>query len=123
MARSSQYFIPSIMLPSGDITSDLHSLQQAFCDYFAALYNLAPLSSPVDLDSFSHYIQDYVQEIAIPKLDEDSGNSLDALFLYEELLDAITNTPWGKSPGPEGLASKSYKTYKEYITPFMHICY
>lgn len=74
---------------------------------------------PIDLDSSNRRIKDYVQETSIPKLDEDSGNSLDGPFLYEELLDAITNTPSDKSPGPEGFTLKFYKTFKEHLTQFM----
>lgn len=82
------------------------------------MYNLALPSSPVDLDSSSHHIPEYVQGTAIPQMDEDSGNSLDSPFLLKELLEAITNSPSGKSRSPDGFTFKFYKT-KEYITPFM----
>lgn len=105
-------------MPLGEITLDPHSLQQAFCDYFAALYSLATPSS-LDLDPLSRHTQEYIHETAIPKLDENIGKYLDSPFLLEELLEVIPNTPSGKRTGPDGFTSKCYKTYKEHITPFM----
>lgn len=88
-------------------------------EYFSALYNLAQPSFLEDTGSNTHCIEDYVQESAIPTLDADYKKLLDYPFSSEELLGVNLDIPSGKSPGPDGFTPKFYKTYKEYLSPFM----
>lgn len=117
--RPPQTFIPSIKKSSGEITSDPQSLQQTFREYFSALYNLAPPPFLEDKGAGTHHIEEYVQETAIPILDDDKRKSLDCPFLHKELLGVIADIPSGKSRGPDGFTQKFYKPYKEHLSPFM----
>lgn len=115
---SSATCIPSIALPSGEITSEPRSIQKAFSDYFTALYNLPPPYLLTRILVAVVYRNMYMKLLS-QNLDVESGNYLDCPFSLEELLEVITNTPSGKSLGPDGITSKFYKIYKDSITSFM----
>lgn len=101
-SRSSQTFIPGVKMSSGKIASYPYSQQQAFRDYFLALYNHALPSSSEDSGALASRIEEYLKETVIPTLNGDVRDSLEIPFSNEELLEVINNIPSGKSPGPNG---------------------
>jgi len=57
-----------------------------------------------------------------PKLEPLTANSLIHLITQEEIANAISQSPNGKAPGPDGIPSEFYKKYTDIITlPLMKL--
>jgi hypothetical protein len=53
------------------------------------------------------------------KLTPLTANSLTHLITLEEVINAISQSPNGKAPGPDGIPSEFYKKHTDFLAPFL----
>uniref|UniRef100_A0A670JD11 Reverse transcriptase domain-containing protein n=1 Tax=Podarcis muralis TaxID=64176 RepID=A0A670JD11_PODMU len=90
-------------------------IRKCFQRYFKKLYTQGP-QEETEIDQF-------LKINGLPKLSQERRTSLNDKITQQEIEGAIQNMQIGKSPGPDGLTSKYYKTLKDFlIQPLMEVC-
>uniref|UniRef100_A0A670HKH7 Reverse transcriptase domain-containing protein n=1 Tax=Podarcis muralis TaxID=64176 RepID=A0A670HKH7_PODMU len=90
-------------------------IRKCFQRYFKQLYMQGP-QKETEIDQF-------LRRNGLPKLSQENRTILNYKITQQEIEGAIQNMQLGKSPGPDGLTSKYYKTLKDYLTqPLMEVC-
>lgn len=112
-------FIPHIRDSSGKTVSSPSEMGQVFRDFYQSLYNI-PAASSTDPPLTTAETQAlYIEQTALPTLDGETIEDLEAPISEDEVARAITSTPSGKSPGPDGFTPKFYKQFATLLTPFL----
>jgi hypothetical protein len=114
--RSSSYFfqrfserlqqakIPDLMV-NGSTVSDAKGKAQACRDHLQQQWERRQVNESTDFPWHC------------PKLLPLQANSLIHLITQEEIANAISQSPNGKAPGPDGIPSEFYKKYSDILTP------
>uniref|UniRef100_A0A670HML6 Reverse transcriptase domain-containing protein n=1 Tax=Podarcis muralis TaxID=64176 RepID=A0A670HML6_PODMU len=90
-------------------------IRKCFQRYFKQLYTQGP-QKETEIDQF-------LKRNGLPKLSQEKRTILNYKITQQEIEGAIQNMQPGKSPGPDGLTSKYYRTLKDYLTqPLMEVC-
>uniref|UniRef100_A0A670I1C2 Reverse transcriptase domain-containing protein n=1 Tax=Podarcis muralis TaxID=64176 RepID=A0A670I1C2_PODMU len=90
-------------------------IRKCFQKYFKKLYTQGP-EEVSEMDQF-------LKVNGLPELSQEKRSILNYKITQQEIEDAIQNMQLGKSPGPDGLTSKYYRTLKDYlIQPLMEVC-
>uniref|UniRef100_A0A8C5M3V0 Reverse transcriptase domain-containing protein n=1 Tax=Leptobrachium leishanense TaxID=445787 RepID=A0A8C5M3V0_9ANUR len=82
-------------------------------DHFTELYNLPTDHQPSSSDSMRRFVDTHTHTKLTPLMRE----ALDSPLTIEELHNAIKLTPTGKTPGPDGLSLRYYKTFLPTLAP------
>uniref|UniRef100_A0A670I0Q6 Reverse transcriptase domain-containing protein n=1 Tax=Podarcis muralis TaxID=64176 RepID=A0A670I0Q6_PODMU len=99
----------------GECIQKPEEIRKCFQRYFKKLFTQEP---QVDTE-----INKFLKNHGLQKLTQDKQTSLNYKITQQEIESAIQNMQLGKSPGPDGLTSKYYKTLKEYLVqPLMEVC-
>uniref|UniRef100_A0A8C5QG16 Reverse transcriptase domain-containing protein n=1 Tax=Leptobrachium leishanense TaxID=445787 RepID=A0A8C5QG16_9ANUR len=88
---------------------------EVFRSHFHTLYNLDKTTPPTS--TLTHKIETYLQSHVKRKLSIANRQLIEAPITDEELRMAITDTPTGKAPGPDGLSLLYYKKLLETLIP------
>ena len=62
----------------------------------------------------------YLEKYNLPKLNEEEAKSPNRPITADKSEAVIKRLPTHKSPGPDSLTGKFYKTFKEELTPILH---
>uniref|UniRef100_A0A670HXY3 Reverse transcriptase domain-containing protein n=1 Tax=Podarcis muralis TaxID=64176 RepID=A0A670HXY3_PODMU len=90
-------------------------IRKCFQKYFKKLYTQGPEEVTE--------IEQFLKDNGLPELSQEKRSILNCKITQQEIEVAIQNMQLGKSPGPDGLTSKYYRTLKDYLTqPLMEIC-
>uniref|UniRef100_A0A670HXI4 Reverse transcriptase domain-containing protein n=1 Tax=Podarcis muralis TaxID=64176 RepID=A0A670HXI4_PODMU len=99
----------------GRIVQKPEEIRKCFQRYFKELYAQGP-QREFEIDQF-------LKTNGLSKITQEKRTSLNCKITQQEIEGAIQNMQLGKSPGPDGLTSKYYKTLKDYlIQPLMEVC-
>uniref|UniRef100_A0A670JQD5 Reverse transcriptase domain-containing protein n=1 Tax=Podarcis muralis TaxID=64176 RepID=A0A670JQD5_PODMU len=99
----------------GRIVQKPEEIRKCFHRYFKELYVQGP-QKEFEIDHF-------LKTNGLLKVSQDKRSILNCKITQQEIEGAIQNMQLGKSPGPDGLTSKYYKTLKDYLTqPLMEVC-
>uniref|UniRef100_A0A670K4W9 Reverse transcriptase domain-containing protein n=1 Tax=Podarcis muralis TaxID=64176 RepID=A0A670K4W9_PODMU len=99
----------------GECIQKPEEIRKCFQRYFKKLFTQGP---QVETE-----INKFLKSHGLQKLTQDKQTALNYKITQQEIESAIQNMQLGKSPGPDGLTSKYYKTLKEYLTqPLMEVC-
>ena len=82
--------------------------------FYSSLYTSASAQDPNLFDTFS-------QSLQIPNTDQDDWEEVERDITYQEISAAISSLSSGKTPGPDSLPNKFYKTFSNILTPFTGI--
>lgn len=117
-ARRTKTKIPSIIhLHTKNTLTNLQDIADAFADYYSSLYNLSEspdIPQPTDLT-----FTDFLSKLQLPSRSSAQLASLNAPFTMAEIDSVIRALPNGKSPGPDGLPTEYYKTFKHTLSPHL----
>uniref|UniRef100_A0A3P9JK99 C2H2-type domain-containing protein n=1 Tax=Oryzias latipes TaxID=8090 RepID=A0A3P9JK99_ORYLA len=102
--------ITSIMDQTGNVTHDPVKINNAFKDFYQNLYT--PQINPSEQS-----INSFLNNINLPKLNEDQITNLDSPLSLSELHEALSLMPNGKAPGPDGFPAEFYKEFWEQLAP------
>uniref|UniRef100_A0A3B3I4T3 Reverse transcriptase domain-containing protein n=1 Tax=Oryzias latipes TaxID=8090 RepID=A0A3B3I4T3_ORYLA len=102
--------ITSIMDQTGNVTHDPVKINNAFKDFYQNLYT--PQINPSEQS-----INSFLNNINLPKLNEDQITNLDSPLSLSELHEALLLMPNGKAPGPDGFPAEFYKEFWEQLAP------
>uniref|UniRef100_A0A670JFQ6 Reverse transcriptase domain-containing protein n=1 Tax=Podarcis muralis TaxID=64176 RepID=A0A670JFQ6_PODMU len=90
-------------------------IRDCFQRYFSQLYKQGP-QSDAEIESF-------LEKNGLRKISKESKEILNQRITEQEIEGAIQNMTLGKSPGPDGLTSRYYKTLKEgLLQPLLEVC-
>ncbi|CAI7934905.1 Hypothetical predicted protein [Podarcis lilfordi] len=90
-------------------------IRNCFQRYFKQLYTQGPLKG-TDLDQF-------LKTNGLQKISQENKLMLNYKITEQEIEGAIQNMQLGKSPGPDGLTSRYYRSLKEWlIQPLKEVC-
>uniref|UniRef100_A0A670KI73 Reverse transcriptase domain-containing protein n=1 Tax=Podarcis muralis TaxID=64176 RepID=A0A670KI73_PODMU len=90
-------------------------IQKCFQRYFKQLYTQGP-QKEVDIDRF-------LKINGLQKISQENKLMLNCKISEQEIEGAIQNMQLGKSPGPDGLTSRYYRTLKEWLVqPLKEVC-
>uniref|UniRef100_A0A670JC67 Reverse transcriptase domain-containing protein n=2 Tax=Podarcis muralis TaxID=64176 RepID=A0A670JC67_PODMU len=99
----------------GKMVQKPEEIRKCFHRYFKELYAQGPQKES-EIDQF-------LKTNGLPKITQDKRSILNSTITSQEIEGAIQNMQLGKSPGPDGLTSKYYKTLKDYlIQPLLEVC-
>uniref|UniRef100_A0A670IGH0 Reverse transcriptase domain-containing protein n=2 Tax=Podarcis muralis TaxID=64176 RepID=A0A670IGH0_PODMU len=99
----------------GKNISKPNEIRNCFLSYFKKLYTQGPQNEE-DIDKF-------LDKYGLQKISHQSKIDLNQRITEQEIEDAIQNMQLGKSPGPDGLTSRYYKSLKEWlIQPLKEVC-
>uniref|UniRef100_A0A670K5X3 Reverse transcriptase domain-containing protein n=1 Tax=Podarcis muralis TaxID=64176 RepID=A0A670K5X3_PODMU len=99
----------------GRIVQKPEEIRRCFQRYFKELYAQGP-QKEFEIDQF-------LKSNGLPKVTQEKRTILNCKITQQEIEGAIQNIQLGKSPGPDGLTSKYYKTLKDYlIQPLLEVC-
>lgn len=102
--HSSSKLVPSVRLPSGDLSYNSKTINDTFVQYYKSLYS----SSNPPSDLISSYLQKVIPSLSLkPELKD----LLEEPFTIQETLAAIKRLKLHKSPGTDGLPANFYKTF------------
>ena len=101
--------IHKIKSKSGDIITDPSNINKRFREYYQQLY-----TSKAKGDTAA-----WLENLNLPKLNDEACEALNADITAQELLDAIKSFPNGKSAGPDGFGIELYKKFPEQLTPLL----
>uniref|UniRef100_A0A803JHE0 Reverse transcriptase domain-containing protein n=1 Tax=Xenopus tropicalis TaxID=8364 RepID=A0A803JHE0_XENTR len=110
--------ITTIQSPSGQLTYNPNQIGQLFHDYYHKLYNLR-LSLPPHKDSEPDPLTKFLKEANLPKFTDSNLQTLNCPITTEEIVATIKSMPNAKTPGPDGLPYKYYKTYLHILLPYL----
>lgn len=93
------------------ITSDIEEIERAFVEHYENLIGVQRSGSiPLTQDTLD----------LMPRLDGDTRALLEKPISVDEIKQAITELPLGKTPGPDGLGAAFYKAYADELAPILH---
>uniref|UniRef100_A0A670IW01 Reverse transcriptase domain-containing protein n=1 Tax=Podarcis muralis TaxID=64176 RepID=A0A670IW01_PODMU len=99
----------------GECIQKPEEIRKCFQRYFKKLFTQGP-QAEIEINQF-------IKSHGLQKLSQDKQTILNYRITQQEIESAIQNMQLGKSPGPDGLNSKYYKTLKYYlIQPLMEVC-
>uniref|UniRef100_A0AAR2JRJ2 Reverse transcriptase domain-containing protein n=1 Tax=Pygocentrus nattereri TaxID=42514 RepID=A0AAR2JRJ2_PYGNA len=102
--------IHSIKDSVGNITHDPQQINNSFKDFYEALYSSQ--INPSDAET-----EEFLNDINLPKLNEDQITTLDSPFSSSEFYKAIQHLPNNKAPGPDGFPAEFYKEFWPVLEP------
>lgn len=102
--------ICSITDDNGTITNDLESIKRHFTLYYQNLFN----KGDTDYEIQEHYLN------YITRLDNEDCTKINAPITKEEISKTIDGLKLNKAPGPDGLTSEFYKTFKNDLILLLH---
>ncbi|XP_056403189.1 transmembrane protein 260 isoform X1 [Hyla sarda] len=117
--KRSALFIPSINTSSGSKSFITADILKAFEKYYHDLYNIPTPSIPPHSPLPPLSLHDYIQNTSLPRLSEEDIEALESPFSEEEIAQAISHLPTGKSPGPDGYTARFFKTLKDSLLPIL----
>lgn len=91
---------------------DPMDINAAFSDFYRTLYTAGSSGSSEDLLNF-------LNEISLPSISEDTRAFLNAPFSKEEIWQSIQSMPTGKAPGPDGFPLGFYKQFWPELCPIL----
>uniref|UniRef100_A0A8C5QKU6 Reverse transcriptase domain-containing protein n=1 Tax=Leptobrachium leishanense TaxID=445787 RepID=A0A8C5QKU6_9ANUR len=94
-------------------------LLQIVRDYYAALYDLQGTINPQDQARKCADILSYLTKYSTKKVSRQTSDLLDRPLTIEELALALQTSKTGKSPGPDGLPIRYYKSYAAILFPHL----
>uniref|UniRef100_A0A8C5MCG1 Reverse transcriptase domain-containing protein n=1 Tax=Leptobrachium leishanense TaxID=445787 RepID=A0A8C5MCG1_9ANUR len=94
-------------------------LLQIVRDYYAALYDLQGTINPQDRARKRSDILSYLTKYSTKKVSRQTSDLLDRPLTIEELALALQTSKTGKSPGPDGLPIRYYKSYAAILFPHL----
>ncbi|KAM8977058.1 2-(3-amino-3-carboxypropyl)histidine synthase subunit 1 [Pelodytes ibericus] len=112
-------FIPKIKTHNNILVQKTTQIAEAFHAYYNKLYNISPEAIFPPDPQIHNSILSYLNRHMSQKISEQVAEDLDAPITIEELAEALKSTQNGKAPGPDGLTSIYYKTFKETLLPPM----
>uniref|UniRef100_A0A670I0E5 Reverse transcriptase domain-containing protein n=1 Tax=Podarcis muralis TaxID=64176 RepID=A0A670I0E5_PODMU len=90
-------------------------IRKCFQKYFKKLYTQEPEEA--------NEIEQFLKDNGLPELSQEKRSILNCKITQQEIEDAIQNMQLGKSPGPDGLTSKYYRTLKDcLLQPLLEVC-
>ncbi|CAH2245827.1 Hypothetical predicted protein [Pelobates cultripes] len=110
-AKQQKSFINKIVGDSGRQHNTTEDIAKAFTTFYADLYNLTPPTTQ------PHTLWNYISDNISCRIPVDQIHTLDEPFTHAELLSTIKTLPNGKSPGPDGLTARYYRTLKQELAP------
>lgn len=102
---------------STDTLTNPQDIANAFSDYYSKLYNIK--HDHTTYQPSHEDINNFLQQIKLPKLTDSQLTSLNEPFSDREILDTISSLPTGKAPGPDGLTGEYYKRFSRHLLPQM----
>ena len=109
---------------TGNTVSSTSQILKEFTKYYTSLF------ADKNTDPLSHATQNCLHTLSDPDPDGNTRRVLkptadlcDAPILAKEIADAISALPTGKSPGPDRLPCRFYKTFSETIALILHKVY
>lgn len=95
------------IIDSGREIVEQHAIKRAFYKYYANLFHGKP--------NDKNKITNYLKAANFPKISSVVKEALNKEIMLEEVLNAIGETKVGKSPGPDRLSARFYRSLKEDI--------
>ncbi|XP_053571569.1 uncharacterized protein LOC128661325 [Bombina bombina] len=94
-----------------------NDIGEAFTDYYSELYQISndPSASYAPVSA----ILEFLRELQLPKVPEDTIESLTAPIMVEEIASTIKNLKPHKSPGPDGFDAMFYKKFVGQLGPLL----
>lgn len=101
---------------AGKPITNLQDINKNFQTFYSKLYTSETKATPHSLDEF-------LNQIDIPKLDDNAQKELNLPISMSELSEAIDSMKGGKTPGPDGIPIDIYKTFKGMLlAPLLEMC-
>lgn len=98
------------IVSDGVVYNDQSNIERCFCEHYEKLF----ARHPVDVVKFK---EEFI--CLMPKLAEETIESLARDITVEEVRRAIDELNTGKTPGPDGLSAAFYKKFKEDLSPVL----
>lgn len=102
--------ITSIMNSAEKLTNSPLEINKIFEEYYTKLYSS-------DLNPNQEDINQFLDNIPLPKLNTDQINSLELPITEEELHSALNHMQNNKAPGPDGFPAEFYKHFWSTLFP------
>ena len=96
-----------------DITNQTDILRE-ITTFYKTLYT----DNNINKD-YQNQLDEFIDEIEIPKLTKAESNSLDGLLLLDECTNALKSMANNKSPGTSGFSADFYKVFWKRLGPFV----
>lgn len=97
---------------NGCITQNPKEINETFKKFYVNLYES---ESPEDLST----IDTFLNNIDLPKLNQDDQRYLDSPFTPKEIENALGTLQSNKSPGEDGFPPEFYKEFKDLLVPLL----
>uniref|UniRef100_A0A8C5MTA5 Reverse transcriptase domain-containing protein n=1 Tax=Leptobrachium leishanense TaxID=445787 RepID=A0A8C5MTA5_9ANUR len=112
-AHREKLYISKLRNPQGKPVTLPQDMLSLLREHFTELYNLPTDHRPSSSDSICKFVDMHTHTKLTPLMRE----ALDSPLTVEELQNAVKLTPTGKTPGPDGLSLRYYKTFLPTLAP------
>lgn len=114
--QESRQTISSIYDADGKLCSDPLKINEAFTDYFSALYQSESCGSEDEMD-------DFLKDIELPSISAHEKVLLDTSISENEIQQAIKLLSTGKSCGEDGFSSEYFKCFQGVLIPILKMLF
>lgn len=101
--------IHRVISTTGDTFTHPKAINECFSKYYQELYKT---KAKGDVDN-------WLNDVCIPKLDDNSRETLNRPITINEIRDSIKSFTNGKAPGPDGFGAEFYNKFSEQISPLL----
>ena len=108
--------IHRIKSENGEFLTQNNDINERFLQYYKDLYSSKTTENQIGINTF-------LNDCNLIGLDVDDTKLLNAEITVKEIEDSIISLKNGKTPGPDGIGSEFYKSYKDLITPYLKTLY